>query len=584
MSNPAHETTFGKYRILERIAVGGMAELYKARLEGIGGFQRTFAIKRILPHLSARPEFIDMLVDEAKVAGLLSHANIVQITDLGQVDGTYFVAMEYVDGPDLGKILRRCRDKGILLPVPHAVFICLEMLKGLEYAHRRQVMRGGRAMPLHIVHRDISPANILVSFQGEVKLTDFGIARASIKALETVSGVIKGRYDYLSPEQIVGNQADQRSDLFAMGVVLYQMLTGQHPFRAASEPETMDAIREARHTPASEVNPDIPYPLEVILEGALTADPDTRFATSSAMKEVLDRFFHDAGFIFSHSTLAAFLKGLFPEEARGQGEGGPLGEVETRLLTDQDTRPFRSADLAAAEEFPTRIGPRPSLQDPAEGPHEAAPRGAGAKASFVPQVIPEAMSDERTLIRSGMLPDAPSAWADARTVIKPVGTELPAPSAPTEPREDTAPLAPRPAPGRSRRSEDPEASLAYRRAMRRAQILYLAVGVVGSVVVLFVGFVLGARAARFAVGPDPTGLAPTRQPEVQVFTPTGASLFVDDHPVPAGSPRTVVLSAGESHGIRAELPGHQPASTTLTLDDNEVRVLSFQVETLRPSN
>ncbi|MCK6507682.1 serine/threonine protein kinase, partial [Myxococcota bacterium] len=188
---------FGKYQILGRVAVGGMAEIYKARLDGEGGFQRTFALKRILPHLTSRPEFVDMLVEEAKIAGLLSHANIVQIMDLGEVGGTYYIAMEYVDGPDLGRILRQCQDKGITLPVPHAVFITIEVLKALEYAHNRRVMRGGKEMPLSIVHRDVSPANVLVSFQGEVKLTDFGIAKASVKAMETVSGIIKGRFDYL---------------------------------------------------------------------------------------------------------------------------------------------------------------------------------------------------------------------------------------------------------------------------------------------------------------------------------------------------------------------------------------------------
>src|SRR5688572_16376544 len=168
VATPALEPQrFGKYQILERIAAGGMAEIFKARLDGIGGFHRTFAIKRILPHLTANPEFVDMLVDEAKIAGLLSHANIVQILDLGNIDQQFYIAMEYVNGRDLGQLLQRCTEKGITLPVPHAVYVLIEMLKGLEYAHNRQVMRGGRPVPLNIVHRDISPANVLVSFQGE---------------------------------------------------------------------------------------------------------------------------------------------------------------------------------------------------------------------------------------------------------------------------------------------------------------------------------------------------------------------------------------------------------------------------------
>ena len=171
LATPEFET-FGKYQIIGRIATGGMAELYKARLEGIGGFQRIFAIKRILPHLSSNSEYVAMLVDEAKVAGLLSHANIVQILDLGQVEGVWYIAMEFVDGHDLGAILKRARVKALQLPLPHTVFVAIELLKGLEYAHQRQVMRGGRPVPLDIIHRDVSPPNILVSYQGEVKLTD----------------------------------------------------------------------------------------------------------------------------------------------------------------------------------------------------------------------------------------------------------------------------------------------------------------------------------------------------------------------------------------------------------------------------
>ena len=150
-------TRFGKYQIIERIASGGMAEVFKARLDGIGGFHRTYAIKRILPHLTSNAEFVDLLVDEAKVAGLLSHANIVQILDLGAVDGQYFIAMEYVNGKDLRQILERCAAKNITLPFPHAVYMLIEMLKGLEYAHERTVVRNGKQVPLHIVHRDISP-------------------------------------------------------------------------------------------------------------------------------------------------------------------------------------------------------------------------------------------------------------------------------------------------------------------------------------------------------------------------------------------------------------------------------------------
>ncbi len=326
-----------------------MAEIYKARLEGIGGFQRTFAIKRILPNLSQNADYIAMLVDEAKVAGLLSHANIVQILDLGQVDGVWYIAMEYVHGRDLGAVLRRARDKGLCLPVPHAVFIAIELLKGLEYAHQRQVMRGGRPVALNIIHRDVSPPNILLSYQGEVKLTDFGIARASLKVAETQAGIIKGRFDYMSPEQAAGaKDLDQRSDLFTVGVVLYEMLCGQHPFRSENELATIDKVRTGQYAPISQVNAEVPFALETIVDRALRVDREERYPTATAFKEALDKFFHDAGFIFTHATLASYVKGLFPES---DGRSAPPAPQRTARvpLTDPVTEPDSDLSLGADE-------------------------------------------------------------------------------------------------------------------------------------------------------------------------------------------------------------------------------------------
>jgi serine/threonine-protein kinase len=348
--------TFGKYQILELIATGGMAEIYKARLEGIGGFQRTFAIKRILPNLSQNSEYIAMLVDEAKVAGLLSHANIVQILDLGQVDGIWYIAMEYLHGRDLGGVLRRARSKGLTLPVPHAVFTAIELLKGLEYAHQRQVMRGGKPVALNIIHRDVSPPNILLSFQGEVKLTDFGIARASLKAMETVSGIVRGRFDYMSPEQAAGaKDLDQRSDLFSVGVVLYEMLTGQHPFRADNEIATVERIRTGQYIPVSRRNPEVPFSLETVVDRALRIDKGERYPSATAFKEALDKFFHDSGFIFTHATLAAYVKGLFPEANPKPATGTPAPRrVRHRRASNPETGDDLDLDPETASDLPTR--------------------------------------------------------------------------------------------------------------------------------------------------------------------------------------------------------------------------------------
>ena len=372
LASPAPDS-FGKYEILARVAAGGMAEVFKARQEGLEGFRRTLAIKRILPHLSSNSEFVDLLIDEAKVAGLLNHANIVQILDLGQTDGHYYIAMEYVAGQDLGAVLTRCENKRITLPLPHAVFIALEILKGLDYAHDREVMRGGKTVPLEIVHRDISPANILLSFQGEVKVTDFGIAKASVKALETVAGVVKGRYDYLSPEQIEGEAVDRRSDLFNVGVLLFQMLSGCHPFRQDTETATIETIRRAENRNLIELNPDIPYELTAVIERALSREPDDRFESAAAFKEALDDFFHGAGFIFSHSTLAAFLRGLFPQDA-----ALPRPTRSTTLDIEEDDDEIRPTEIREVNPGPTAgfsIDPLNEQTTATRAPGPAAPLG-----------------------------------------------------------------------------------------------------------------------------------------------------------------------------------------------------------------
>jgi len=618
MSRPsdAEPRSFSKYQILGRVAVGGMAEIFKARLEGEGGFNRTFAVKRILPHLSSRPEFVEMLVEEAKIAGLLSHANIVQIMDLGEVDGTYYIAMEYVDGPDLGRILRRCRDKGITLPVPHAVFLVIEVLKGLEYAHNRRVLRGGKEMPLDIVHRDISPANVLVSFQGEVKLTDFGIAKASVKALETVSGIIKGRFDYLAPEQAAGHSPDCRADLFAAGVLLYECLTGRHPFRQRTEAATIDAIREGRYPSPSQVNPDVPFPLEHVLERALAVDPADRYASATQMKEALDRFFHDAGFIFSHSTLAAFLKGLFPEEAASSARGGLAAPVVV-AEEDEKTRQHSVSDQdrPTRVDLPSRAAPQRSQQHPQQHspPHLPQPTpvqadpfarsdstvrkprpsalAAAPDMPFLPDGPPEAgFGEEATLIRPSpvaqapRLPDPAEAWGEAETVIRPdPGAQV------QQQRNQAAIDAALPIQDTTIQRAAPEGDTQVQglrpptappaRTSWRVHVLYMALVVVCSVGSLFVGVLLTQW--RLAAT-DTSAAVPQHEPQLRVILPDAARLLVDGRPVPGPSPIDVFLTASQTHRIEVEKDGFTPFSTRLSLEPNDVRVLTIQAESLSP--
>jgi serine/threonine protein kinase len=442
-------STFGKYRILERIATGSMAEIFKARLDGIGGFHRTFAIKRVLPALSQNPEFVDLLVDEAKVAGLLSHANIVQILDLGRIEDHYFIAMEFVAGHDLGEVMQRCLEKGITLPVPHAVFICIEVLKGLEYAHKRQVMRDGRPVPLDIIHRDISPSNVLVSNQGEVKITDFGMARASVKALETVAGVAKGRFDYLDPVQSEGRPASQQSDLFSLGIVFYEMLVGDHPFRRDTDMATIEAIRGGQFEPPSFVNMDIPPQLDDVIARALARDPAERYPDATAFKDDLDRFFHESEFIFTQSTLAAFLKGLFPEHKSARSEA-TREHAPTRPL-DRDRVHLPPMDDFDEDILPTVVQESPlnqvspfSPQEPPPPPRVSASRPSAAsihEAATMLRRIPDAdgassfsqpaaLADAATLIRANPLLDGELGEIETQIKRRPTLDGVPIPDAP----------------------------------------------------------------------------------------------------------------------------------------------------------
>jgi len=218
---------FGKYWLLDRVNVGGMAEVWKAKAFGVEGFERLLAVKRILPNIAEDEEFITMFIDEAKIAVQLNHANIAQIFDLGKVDDSYFIALEFVHGKDVRGIYDRCKQKPVdgmpNMPIAQACFIIMKACEGLDYAHNK---RDAQGKELHLVHRDVSPQNVLISYEGEVKIIDFGIAKAAGKASKTQQGILKGKFGYMSPEQVRGLPLDRRSDIFSLGICLYELLTG----------------------------------------------------------------------------------------------------------------------------------------------------------------------------------------------------------------------------------------------------------------------------------------------------------------------------------------------------------------------
>lgn len=278
---------FGNYYLLEKIAVGGMAELFKARQRGVHNFEKIVAIKRILPHLSDNDEFVRMFIDEAKLAAQLTHPNIVQIFDLGKAGGFYYIAMEFVDGRDLRSLLRKVREYRMPFPEPVAAFVAMKVAGALDYAHRK---KGMNDKELKLVHRDISPQNILIGSEGAVKLVDFGIAKAATKSTQTMAGALKGKLLYMSPEQALGQPLDSRSDIYSLGLVLFELLTGERCFQADSELGVLEKVRLGKVQDVRSVNPSVSAEMAGILERALQKDVERRYPSARFLERDLKSY------------------------------------------------------------------------------------------------------------------------------------------------------------------------------------------------------------------------------------------------------------------------------------------------------
>jgi serine/threonine protein kinase len=333
---------FGKYHLVERLGRGGMAEVWKARIQGPAGFSRTLVVKRILPHLVEDPHFVQMFVAEARLSARLNHGNIVQVFELGDVDGEYFLAMEYVRGRDLVNVVRAQLLRG--LPPPGlGAFVVREVCRALAYAHQLSDERG---QPLRLIHRDVSPSNVMMGFDGAVKLLDFGIAKALSEAGEnkTVTGTLKGKFGYMSPEQVEGKEIDHRADLFAAGIVLHEVLTGKRLFKGQTDLATIAMVREAKVDPPSLLNPDVPQVLDDICLKALAREPDDRWRGCDEMAMALDDVAHDLK--WGPERLQSALRELFPDEP-SQSQLAVLPPTEQQSgITVGDHHPERLRRLA----------------------------------------------------------------------------------------------------------------------------------------------------------------------------------------------------------------------------------------------
>jgi serine/threonine protein kinase len=296
----------GPYHLKKKIAQGGMAELYLADYLRSDGFRRIVAVKKVLPHLAQNQDFINMFTREARLAALLQHPNIVQIFDFGKIQNTYFIAMEYIDGMTLGQVMARLKTG---LPIDMAVFIVIKICLGLDYSHKRKNDENGQ--PLGLVHRDISPQNILVSYQGEVKISDFGISKANTEPSLTQAGVIKGKLAYLSPEQALGRPADHQSDIYALGLMFYEILTGTRIYQFDSDIEAIRIIPEMVITPIGQVRSDIPPALNNVVMKCLVKYKRQRYQDAKALHDDLLKLKVSLQLSFDVSDLSTFLRTTF---------------------------------------------------------------------------------------------------------------------------------------------------------------------------------------------------------------------------------------------------------------------------------
>jgi TonB family protein len=383
---------FGQYEILERIATGGMAELYRARRSGVEGFQKIVAIKKILPHLADNEEFITMFADEAKLAAQLNHPNIVHIFDLGKIEaGGYFIAMEHVDGRDLRAILQSAREVGTSLPIPLAVYIASKVAAALDYAHRR---RDAEGRELTIVHRDVSPQNILISYEGDIKLCDFGIAKAASKASQTQSGALKGKVQYMSPEQAWGKSIDRRSDLFSLGTVLYEMLTEQKLFRGDSDLTVLEKVRAADVVGPSSINPEISKSLEAIVLKALAREPEDRYGNASDMLRDLEAVLYSYTPAPGSADLAIFLHRLQAEE---QAIAESKARESSRTVPPEPEKKRRSKGTPVARRTGTapKLVPPPPPEPPPAAAAPSPAAGSSARKSSTGSGVFGAFSTKR---------------------------------------------------------------------------------------------------------------------------------------------------------------------------------------------
>jgi serine/threonine-protein kinase len=322
-----------RYQITERLDHGGMAEVFRGVAESMEGFKKSVAIKRILPNLTKNQKFVSMFLDEARLSLFLQHANIVQVFDISKTpDNAYFLVMEYVDGCNLKSLIERQKQKGRRIEIAHTIYIAMECCKALNYAHSLEHPETGE--PLGIVHRDISPPNILLSKNGEIKLVDFGLAKANSQIESTDPGVVKGKFSYLSPEAASGLEVDHRADIFAVGIILWEMFTGRRLFYGETDYQTVELVRQARVPSIAALNPEIEPELEAVVRKALARDVEERYQSAADLADALANYLFSRKMKVTSRDIASLVRDTQVEMMRKRS-AEPKESVIDALINDE---------------------------------------------------------------------------------------------------------------------------------------------------------------------------------------------------------------------------------------------------------
>jgi CheY-like chemotaxis protein/tRNA A-37 threonylcarbamoyl transferase component Bud32 len=435
---------FGRYQLLEKIGSGGMAEVFKARMRGEQGFEKIVAIKRIVPHMAANDAFITMFVDEAKLAAQLNHNNITHIYDLGKVDAWHYIAMEFVEGKDLRTLLKLGKERAYPLPPELALFIAAKIANALDYAHRRPAADGTE---LNLVHRDVSPQNILISYEGDIKLCDFGIAKAASKVSTTISGALKGKLQYMSPEQAWGKRVDRRSDIFSLGAVLHEMLTGAPLFEGDTDMSILERVREGEIEPPSARGVEVSKRVDQIVLKALAKNPQDRYQNASEMEKDL----HAVLYAFQPSPGPADVA-IYVHRLLEAAERSPTGdEIDAAFDAARDMVPpapvlpkkGRGLIIQHSGEFqvPAPV-PAPMPRESAPVPRREAPRAAAEAAAGIPAAGESKKSRTGLVAAIGLAAAALVAVALYVTKDTWLGAKAPSTTVPAPKTESAAAFAP----------------------------------------------------------------------------------------------------------------------------------------------